>query len=88
LYVLARWPHAALDEGLTQPTRLAAWPAVQGFWAITVALAVLSLGLGAWWLRGVPMRASRRRLWLALCAGLGLPGLVSRVFLESRASRR
>jgi hypothetical protein len=88
LYLLARFPDVLLDEGLTQPMPLAPWPIVRGFWAVAAGLMLLSLALGAWWLRGVPMRASRRRLWLALCVRWGLPALVSLVCLESRALRR
>jgi hypothetical protein len=88
LYLLARWPNVVLDEGLTEPVRLAARPAVPGFWAVAAGLMALSLAFGAWWLRGAPIRASRRRLWLVLCAGLGLPALLSLVCLESRGPRR
>jgi hypothetical protein len=88
LCTLGRWPGSVLDRGLTRPPRLAAWPDVPMFPPLAGALMLLSLALGAWWLRGARVGAARRRLWLATCAVIGLPAFLSLVCLEPRAPRR
>ncbi len=87
LYTLGRWPNSVLDQGLTQPTRLAAVPDVPMFYPLAGALMLISLALGAWWLRGAHVGAGRRRIWLATCALIGLPAFFSLVCLEPRAPR-
>jgi hypothetical protein len=88
LYTLGRWPASTLDTGLTRPPRLAALPEVPLFYPLAAVLMLISLALAAWWLRGAPVGAARRRLWLATCALIGLPAFFSLVCLEPRAPRR
>ncbi|MCI4568069.1 hypothetical protein [Lysobacter sp. CFH 32150] len=88
LYTLGRWPGSVLDKGLTQPPKLAPLPEVRVFYPVAAALMLLSLALGYWWLRGAPISAARRHLWLASCAALSLPAFLSLMCLEPRAPRR
>jgi len=88
LYVLGRWPESALDEGLTQPPQFAPLPEVRMFYPVAMALMLISLALGYWWLREAPVSAARRRLWLTSCVLLGLPAFLSLICLEPRAARR
>ena len=77
----------AAAVGLTQPPQLAPLPVVSMFYPVAAALMLLSFALGYWWLRGAPISAARRRLWLASCVMLGLPAVFSLVCLEPRAAR-
>jgi hypothetical protein len=88
LYTLARIPHVVLDQGLTRPPRLAAAPNVRMFYPLAAGLMLVSLALGAWWLRAAPVSTGRRRLWLATCGLIGLPAFLSLICLEPRAPRR
>ncbi len=87
LYALAHLPDRFLDTGLTEPLRFEPFPKVPLFYPLALSLMVLSLAGGFIWLRGTPMRSSRRRLWLASCALLGVPGFLSLICLEPRRSR-
>ena len=87
LHLLARAPTVVLDLGLTRPPTLEPVPRVRAFVPLAAALMVLSLALGAWWLRGTRASPARRRVWLASCALLGLPALLSLLCLERRAAR-
>lgn len=84
LHSLAEWPDAALDKGLTWPLEWQPLPPVKVFYPVAVVLTLLSLVLAWWWLRGSQASATRRRVWLASCALLGLPAFVSLVLLEPR----
>ncbi len=87
LYTLGRWPDSALDKGLVQPISLAPLPEIRVFYPVALALMLISLGLGYWWLRGAPINKTRRHLWLASCALLSLPAFLSMMCLEPRAAR-
>jgi hypothetical protein len=87
LYALAHLPDAILKTGLTQPPRFVALPAVPLFHVITLVLMLASIVAGYFWLRGTRVRASRRNLWLASCAVLGVPAFLSLVCLEPRVPR-
>jgi hypothetical protein len=84
LYALAHLPDL-LDTGLTQPPRFVLLPRVPVFYALAAALMLISVTAGYLWLRGTHVGASRRRLWLATCALLGVPGFLSLICLEPRA---
>ncbi|MGH8110067.1 MAG: hypothetical protein ACREO1_15270, partial [Arenimonas sp.] len=60
LYTLGRWPDSALDKGLTQPRQLAPLTEIRVFYPVALALMLISLGLGYWWLRGAPVNKTRR----------------------------
>ncbi len=85
LHVLAEWPDSALDKGLAWPLELELLPKVPVFYPVAAVLMLLSLALGAWWLRGAKVSPARRRVWLASCALLGLPAFLSLMCLEPRA---
>ena len=83
LYALAHLPDL-LNTGLTQPPRFEPLPRVPLFYPLAVALMMLSLAAGYWWLRGTRADASRRGLWLVSCALLGMPAFLSLICLEPR----
>ena len=83
LYVLAHVPDV-LNTGLTQPPRFDPMPRVPLFYALALALMLVSLAAGYYWLRGTQVRPSRRRLWLVSCALLGIPAYLSLICLEPR----
>jgi hypothetical protein len=85
LYALAHAPDL-LDTGLTQRPRFELLPKAPLFHALALALALASIAGGWMWLRGVPVSTTRRRLWLASCAVLGLPALLSLICLEPRGA--
>ncbi|HEX5755370.1 MAG TPA: hypothetical protein VFY12_03350 [Arenimonas sp.] len=87
LHLLADWPDSLVDRGLTWPLRPVLWPRDLSLQILAAVLLLGSLLTGRWWLRGNRMPASRRRLWLASCALLGVPGLLSLMCLEPRAPR-
>jgi len=86
LYALARLPGLLLESGLTQPPRLELLPRVRRFQQLALACQLVALLAGWLWLRGTPVSRSRRALWLASCAVLGLPAFLSLVCLEPRRS--
>jgi hypothetical protein len=84
LYALAHLPDRLLDTGLTQPPRVELLPDIPLFRALALTLLATSVA-GAWlWLRRTRAPAGRRNLWLASCAVLGLPALLSLLCLEPR----
>jgi hypothetical protein len=83
LYALAHAPDL-LNTGLTQPPRFELLPDVPQMHLLAVALMLASLVAGYVWLRGTQARPARRRLWLASCALLGVPALLSMMCLEPR----
>ena len=83
LYALAHLPDL-LDTGRTQPPRFVPLPSVPLFYPLTLVLMLVSLAAGFRWLRGTQVSASRRRLWLASCALLGVPAFLSMICLEPR----
>jgi hypothetical protein len=83
LYALAHVPDL-LDTGLTQPARFEPLPRIPLLQILAVSLMLLSLGAGYLWLRGSKVAPSRRRIWLASCALLGVPAFLSLVCLEPR----
>lgn len=86
LYLLAHVPDL-LDTGLTQPPRLELLPRQPALRVAALALMLASV-VGAWiWLRRVHVTTARRRLWLATCALIGAPALLSLICLEPRTSR-
>lgn len=87
LHVLADWPESALDKSFNWPFRPMLWPSQSGLQFTALALLLASLLLALGWLRGSRIPPARRRLWLASCALIGLPALLSMVCLESRAPR-
>lgn len=87
LHLLAEWPDSALDKGLSWPLKPDVLPNAPVFYPVVATLMLLSFVLGLWWLRGRALPTSRRSLWLASCALLGLPALFSLMLLEPRAQR-
>lgn len=87
LHLLAEWPDSALDKGLSWPLQPDVLPNAPVFYPVAATLMLLSFVLGLWWLRGRALPTSRRSLWLASCALLGLPALFSLMLLEPRAQR-
>jgi len=83
LYALAHAPDA-LNTGLTHPPRFELLPDVPAFFWLASILALVSLLAGYLWLRGAHVSASRRRIWLASCALLGVPAFLSLICLEPR----
>jgi hypothetical protein len=83
LYALAHVPDL-LDTGLTQSPRFEPLPDVSLFYPLALALMLVSLAAGYVWLRRTQVRPSRRRVWLASCALLGVPAFLSLVCLEPR----
>lgn len=87
LDVITTVPEATLEKGLTWPMRLTPLPRVPALQIAAVFLLLLSTGVAWWWLRGAGIPRARRRVWLASCALLGLPALLSLFLLEPRESR-
>lgn len=87
LHLLSEWPEAMIDKGLSWPLQSDPLPARGDLQLLAAASMLLSLLLGWRWLRDTPLPASRRRFWLASCALLGLPGLLSMLFLQPREPR-
>jgi hypothetical protein len=48
---------------------------------------LLSTATAWWWLRNTRVPTGRRRVWLASCALIGLPALISLFLLEPRELR-
>ncbi len=87
LYVLAHVTDL-LDTGLTQPPRFALLPREKALRVAALLLLLVSVA-GAWvWLRQARVTRARRRVWLATCALLGVPALLSLMCLEPRGSSR
>lgn len=87
LHVLSEWPESLVEKGLTWPLEPTRLPASPIFYGMAGALMLSSLLLGFWWLRGTQLPTARRRLWLASCALIGLPALLSLICLEPRSAR-
>jgi hypothetical protein len=87
LHLLAEWPESLLNKGLTWRFEHDVLPTVPVFYAVTVALMLLSLSLAVWWLRDTELLPSRRVFWLINCALVGLPALLSLMLLEPRKAR-
>jgi hypothetical protein len=87
LYAFAHLPDAILETGLTQPPRFIAVPPVPLFHVLAVVLMIASLAAGYFWLRGTRVGPTRRNLWLASCAVLGVPAFLSLLCLEPRVPR-
>jgi hypothetical protein len=85
LYALAHVPDV-LNTGLTQPPRFELLPRVPLFYVLTLVLMLGSVVAAYLWLRGTRAGASRRRLWLASCALLGVPAFLSLICLEPRGT--
>ncbi len=86
LYALAHLPDL-LDTGLTNPPRFEPLPPVPALYPVALALMLASLAAGYRRLRGAPVSAARRRLWLASCVLLGVPAYLSLLCLEPRGGR-
>ncbi len=84
LYGMAHLPDRLMDTGLTQELRFEPIPRVPLFYALALTLMLGSLGAGSLWLRGMSVPKWRRRFWLASCAVLGVPALLSLLCLEPR----
>lgn len=84
LHVLASAADRALDTGLTRPPALEPLPRSPALWAAALALSAFSFALGALWLKGCAVTPPRKRLWLTLCALVGLPALLSIPIFEAR----
>lgn len=82
LDVLRMLPEATLDKGLTWPLELTPWPRVPALHIAALLLLLLSTATAWRWLRNSRVPAGRRRVWLASCALIGLPALISLVLLE------
>ena len=87
LDVLTTLPEATLDKGLTWPMLLTPLPRASTLHAFAFGMLLASLGAGWWWMRNTRIPASRRRFWLASCALLGLPALLSLLLMEPRELR-
>jgi hypothetical protein len=87
LYAIGRLPAALLDTGRTRAPDYGLVPGPRLFYALAAGSLMLSLLLGAWWLRRTRPGAARRGWWLASCAVFGLPAFLSLVCLESRSAR-
>lgn len=88
LSILTTLPEVLLDKGLTWPMELAPLPRKPVLYIAALILLLLSTGTAWWWLRGARISNTRRRVWLASCALLGLPALASLFLLEPRELRR
>lgn len=77
-------PEATLNKGLTWPLQLSPLPRVPVLYIAGAIMLILSTGIAWWWLRGTCVTTARRRVWLASCALLGLPALLSLLLLEPR----
>ena len=86
LEIVTTIPEAFLKKGLTWPMRLTLLPQVPALQIAAVLMLLLSTGIAWWWLRGAGIPRARRRVWLASCALLGLPALLSLFLLEPRDS--
>ncbi|ACV25510.1 hypothetical protein [Kangiella koreensis] len=84
LEVLTTWPEVALDKGLTWPMKLKLVPAASSQWIAAALLILLSVIAAWWWLRKSRIPVSRQWLWIASCAVIGLPALLSMFLLEPR----
>lgn len=84
LHVLASAADRALDTGLTRPPAFEPLPRAPELWIVALALSAFSLVLGALWLRRCHVQPARKRLWLALCALIGVPALLSLPMFEPR----
>ncbi|PKM07953.1 MAG: hypothetical protein CVV14_06135 [Gammaproteobacteria bacterium HGW-Gammaproteobacteria-4] len=80
-------PEATLDKGLTWPLQLVPWPRVPALHIAALLMLLLSTATAWWWLRDTRMPTGRRRVWLASCALIGLPALISLFLLEPRELR-
>jgi len=87
LEVAATFPEAVIDKGLTWPVLLTPLPRVPVLYVAAALMLLLSTVAAWWWLRGTRMARTRRRVWLASCALLGLPALLSLFLLEPREQR-
>jgi len=86
LYALAKLPERLLDTGLTQPARFELLPEVRIFYPLALASMLVSLAAGYGWLRRTQVGKSRRQVWLASCALLGIPAVLSLICLEPRTT--
>ncbi|MGA7296170.1 MAG: hypothetical protein WBW92_01500 [Rhodanobacteraceae bacterium] len=87
LDVLTTVPEASLNKGLTWPMPFKLLPHARVLYFAALGMLLLSIALAWWWLRGTRASRSRRVVWLASCALLGLPALLSLFVLEPRESR-
>lgn len=84
LEYITTFPEVTLEKGLTWPMKLTPLPRVPVLQTAAVFMLLLSAGIAWWWLRGANIPRARRRVWLASCALLGLPALLSLFLLEPR----
>lgn len=87
LDIITTMPEAVVDKGLTWPMQLRPLPRVPVLYAAALLMLLLSTGIAWWWLRPTRIISARRRVWLANCALLGLPALLSLFLLEPRELR-
>lgn len=88
LNILTTLPETTLDKGLTWSMELTPLPRQPVLYGGALVLLLLSFGIAWWWLRAARATDSRRRVWLASCALLGLPALLSLFLLEPREQRQ
>ncbi|MEZ5439530.1 MAG: hypothetical protein R3F12_14405 [Lysobacteraceae bacterium] len=84
LDVLATVPEASLDKGFNWPLPLRLSPQVNSLYLAAALVLALSTAVAWWWLRRARLSATRRGVWLASCALMGLPALLSLFLLEPR----
>ncbi|WP_223670319.1 hypothetical protein [Kangiella shandongensis] len=84
LEVLTTLPEVALDKGLTWPMKVMIMPTAKSQWVAAALLILISMAVAWWWLRGSRIPASRQWVWIASCAVIGLPALLSMFLLEPR----
>lgn len=84
LDVFSAVPEASLHKGFTWPMTFRVLPSLPILYFAALGLLLVSVIGACWWLRGTRVTRARRNVWLASCALLGLPALLSLVLLEPR----
>lgn len=84
LNILTTLPEVLLDKGLTWPMKITLLPRIPVLQIAALLMLLLSTSVAWWWLRKARMSNTRRTVWLASCAALGLPALISLFLLEPR----
>lgn len=87
IHAISATADGAFDKGLTRPPVVELLPRSSSLWIAAGSSILVSLILAYAWLRNSNVNPTRRRVWLAICAFIGLPALLSMIFLEPRCSQ-
>lgn len=87
LDIFTTLPEVTLNKGLTWPMLLTPLPRAHVLYIVAGFMLLLSVAIAWWWLRRARLTRTRRNVWLASCALLGLPALLSLFLLEPRELR-